>query len=207
MSFAITGLTNANEFYSQHYLDEILEKDLKPLFDQWKEQGAQSPVARLRTAAGANGYFRARERFLNERKTSERASLFIDLVQPLLTAVGYELAPQNLALAEGELPVLAVYRDAKHQPLLVIAAAIANAEDDDSSPLHAEVVHKAFRGADILYTLRLAGGARVLSLVPSHHNHAIGERIGIRLDVDHVVTFPLEDGTPTPVAHTESIAA
>lgn len=135
MSFAITGLTNANEFYSQHYLDEILEKDLKPLFDQWKEQGAQSPVARLRTAAGANGYFRARERFLNERKTSERASLFIDLVQPLLTAVGYELAPQNLALAEGELPVLAVYRDAKHQPLLVIAAAIANAEDDDSSPL------------------------------------------------------------------------
>lgn len=135
MSFAITGLTNANEFYSQHYLDEILEKDLKPLFDQWKEQGAQSPVARLRTAAGANGYFRARERFLNERKTSERASLFIDLVQPLLAALGYELAQQNLTLAEGELPVLAVYRDAKHQPLLVIAAAIANADDDDSSPL------------------------------------------------------------------------
>jgi len=29
----------------------------------------------------------------------------------------------------------------------------------------------------------------VLSLVPSHHNHAIGERIGIRLELDHVVTF------------------
>ncbi len=135
MSFAITGLTNANEFYSQHYLDEILEKDLKPLFDQWKEQGAQSPVGRLRTAAGANGYFRARERFLTERKTSERASLFIDLVQPLLAVLGYELAQQNLALADGELPVLAVYRDSKHQPLLVIAAAIAGTEDDDSSPL------------------------------------------------------------------------
>ncbi|MBK3433430.1 class I SAM-dependent DNA methyltransferase [Pseudomonas fluorescens] len=135
MSFAITGLTNANEFYSQHYLDEILEKDLKPLFEQWKEQGAQSPVARLRAAAGANGYFRARERFINERKASERASLFIDLVQPLLAALGYDLAPQNLALADGELPVLAVYRDAKQQPLLVIAAAIASAEDDDSSPL------------------------------------------------------------------------
>ena len=78
---------------------------------------------------------------------------------------------------------------------------------DDASTLKAEVAHKAFRGADILYTLRLAGGAKVLSLVPSHHNHAIGERIGIRLDVDHVVTFPLEDGTPTPVGHAESIAA
>lgn len=60
---------------------------------------------------------------------------------------------------------------------------------DDASSLTAEVVHKAFRGADILYTLRLANGERVLSLVPSHHNHAIGEKIGIRLDADHVITF------------------
>jgi iron(III) transport system ATP-binding protein len=60
---------------------------------------------------------------------------------------------------------------------------------DDKSTLQAAVEHKAFRGADILYTLRLASGARVLSLVPSHHNHAIGEKIGIRLDVDHVVAF------------------
>ncbi|MGA9395395.1 MAG: ABC transporter ATP-binding protein [Azonexus sp.] len=60
---------------------------------------------------------------------------------------------------------------------------------DDRSPLQAEVLHKAFRGADILYTLRLDSGAQVLSLVPSHHNHAIGEKIGIRLDADHVIAF------------------
>lgn len=60
---------------------------------------------------------------------------------------------------------------------------------DDSSTVTAQVLHKAFRGAEILYTLRLPSGASVLSLVPSHHNHALGERIGIRLDVDHVVTF------------------
>lgn len=60
---------------------------------------------------------------------------------------------------------------------------------DDRSELLAEVRHKAFRGAEILYTLRLPSGAEVLSLVPSHHNHALGERIGIRLDVDHVVAF------------------
>ncbi|HEX7045884.1 MAG TPA: ABC transporter ATP-binding protein [Burkholderiales bacterium] len=61
---------------------------------------------------------------------------------------------------------------------------------DDASPMQAEVVHKAFRGAQILYTLRLASGRRVLALVPSHHNHALGEKIGIRLNVDHVVAFP-----------------
>jgi iron(III) transport system ATP-binding protein len=60
---------------------------------------------------------------------------------------------------------------------------------DDASTLQAEVAKKAFRGADILYTLQLPSGRKVLSLVPSHHNHAIGGKIGIRLAVDHVVTF------------------
>jgi iron(III) transport system ATP-binding protein len=60
---------------------------------------------------------------------------------------------------------------------------------DDAAPTRAEVLHKAFRGAEILYTLRLESGRKVLALVPSHHNHALGERIGIRLDVDHVVAF------------------
>ena len=61
---------------------------------------------------------------------------------------------------------------------------------DDASPMKAEVVKKTFRGAEFLYTLRLPDGNQVLSLVPSHHNHAIGERIGVKLDVDHVVAFP-----------------
>ena len=66
---------------------------------------------------------------------------------------------------------------------------------DDSSDVTAAVLHKAFRGAEILYTLQLDSGRRVLALVPSHHNHAIGEKIGIRLDVDHVVTFPPAEQT------------
>ncbi|MBI4193638.1 MAG: ABC transporter ATP-binding protein [Betaproteobacteria bacterium] len=61
---------------------------------------------------------------------------------------------------------------------------------DDTSPLRARVLHKAFRGAEFLYTLQLPGGGRVMSLVPSHHDHAIGEQIGIRLEVDHLVAFP-----------------
>jgi iron(III) transport system ATP-binding protein len=61
---------------------------------------------------------------------------------------------------------------------------------DDASAMKAEVVKKTFRGAEFLYTLRLPDGNQILSLVPSHHNHAIGERIGIKLDVDHVVAFP-----------------
>ena len=40
--------------------------------------------------------------------------------------------------------------------------------------------------------LHTPSGRKVLALVPSHHNHALGERIGIRLDVDHVVAFQPE---------------
>ena len=67
---------------------------------------------------------------------------------------------------------------------------------DDASRMQAEVIHKAFRGADILYTLQLSNGQKILSLVPSHHNHAYGEKIGIRLEADHVVVFPVATGTP-----------
>ncbi len=69
---------------------------------------------------------------------------------------------------------------------------------DDASPMQAEVVQKAFRGAEFLYTLRLASGNKVLALVPSHHNHAIGERIGIRLAVDHIVAFAPEIQVAAP---------
>ena len=60
---------------------------------------------------------------------------------------------------------------------------------DDSSPLQALVLHKVFRGAQFLYSLQLPGGGKVMSLAPSHHDHAIGEKIGIRLEIEHVVAF------------------
>jgi len=61
---------------------------------------------------------------------------------------------------------------------------------DESSPLKVEIVQKAFRGADFLYTLKLKSGAPLLSLVPSHHHHhRVGEFIGVRIEPDHVVAF------------------
>ena len=63
---------------------------------------------------------------------------------------------------------------------------------DDDAPVKAEIVRKAFRGSEFLYTLRLAGGQTVQAHVPSHHDHRLGEWIGIRAQVDHVVTFKRE---------------
>jgi iron(III) transport system ATP-binding protein len=63
---------------------------------------------------------------------------------------------------------------------------------DDDSTMTAVVRKKAFRGAEFLYTLALDSGTQLLSLVPSHHNHPVNEAIGIRLEIDHLVVFPLE---------------
>lgn len=65
---------------------------------------------------------------------------------------------------------------------------------DDHSPATARVVDKAFRGSQFLYTLALESGARVLSLVPSHHAHARDSHIGIKVEMDHLVVFPLQSG-------------
>ena len=70
---------------------------------------------------------------------------------------------------------------------------------DDASPTKARVVSKVFRGANFLYALALPSGQTVFSLIPSHHDHALGEHIGIRLELDHRVHFAC-------VAHTADFA-
>lgn len=61
---------------------------------------------------------------------------------------------------------------------------------DDHSHETATVVERAFRGSNFLYTLRMNSGTEILSLVPSHHDHKINEKIGIQLELDHLVIFP-----------------
>ena len=60
---------------------------------------------------------------------------------------------------------------------------------DDESPLQLVVVKKDFRGAEYLYTLRVSDDAEVLCLVQSHHDHPVGETIGVRLNAEHLTVF------------------
>lgn len=64
---------------------------------------------------------------------------------------------------------------------------------DDSSTLEAMVLRKDFRGSDFLYTLELDNGEKVLSLVPSHHDHPVNKPIGIKTEMNHVITFSSQE--------------
>lgn len=59
---------------------------------------------------------------------------------------------------------------------------------DDHSQHKAEVTHIDFHGSEYVYTLRIQN-SQVLCSAPSHHIHHIGEKIGIRVEMHHLVLF------------------
>ncbi|MDE2417389.1 MAG: ABC transporter ATP-binding protein [Burkholderiales bacterium] len=108
--------------------------------------------------------------------------------------------PAQLSLGEGEVVVqtpLGRLHDVGECPLpsayeAGLCELLLRADDiihDDASPVQGQIVRKAFRGSEFLYTLRLSSGETLMTHVPSHHNHDVGEWIGIRVDVNHIVTF------------------
>ena len=101
---------------------------------------------------------------------------------PVGTLTDVAECPLPCAFCEGQCDVLLRADDIVH---------------DDHAPVKAEIVRKAFRVSEFLYTLRLASGHMLMAHVPSHHDHKVGEWIGIRAEVDHVVTFnracPVQD--------------
>jgi iron(III) transport system ATP-binding protein len=112
-------------------------------------------------------------------------------------------APATLAERQGHVVVETPLGDLSDVAECPLPSAYANgacdvllrADDivhDDTAVVKAEIVRKAFRGSEFLYTLRLASGLTVMAHVPSHHDHTVGEWIGIRPQVDHVVTFARE---------------
>jgi len=60
---------------------------------------------------------------------------------------------------------------------------------DDDSPIKAIIEEKRFLGAEFIYTLRLPNGQKLSCYAPSHHNHPIGQPLGIRLELEHLVLF------------------
>ncbi|MEL0613454.1 ABC transporter ATP-binding protein [Marinomonas arenicola] len=60
---------------------------------------------------------------------------------------------------------------------------------DDASEFKGLVMSKWFRGSHFLYRVKLASGLVVYCFASSHHNHAIGQEIGINIELDHLVVF------------------
>jgi len=60
---------------------------------------------------------------------------------------------------------------------------------DPDGPVEGEVVARAFKGAETLYTLRVTPDTEVLCEVPSRLDYPIGTRLRIRPEVEHLIVF------------------
>jgi hypothetical protein len=87
MAIDLTGISNINEFYSHHYLDSLLEGDLKGLYKKWKESDDRSPYEKL--SGIANKYFKAKTDGFNEKKPEDRVEITRKFHINFLEALGY----------------------------------------------------------------------------------------------------------------------
>jgi hypothetical protein len=150
MAFPLTAIHNGNEFFSQHYLDEVLDTDLKDLFANWQAKGSAAPPARLRSMSG--DYFRLRERLSKARTLEAQWALLQELATQLSAALGYELQPQTRNFEDGPLLLQACYTGTDGHPLCVIVLApLAPATDtDEASVLTAPTVRSDGQGQPVL---------------------------------------------------------
>lgn len=61
---------------------------------------------------------------------------------------------------------------------------------DDDSEFVGVIVSRWFRGSHFLYRVKLSSGKVVYCFASSHHNHSVGQEIGLSVHLDHLVMFP-----------------
>lgn len=127
----LTGIANVGEFYSHHYLDALLENDLRGLFAGWQAQDAAAPDRRVEGCASP--FFTAKRDADKLRTPQQRYRPSHHFHVALLEALGYRYERQTRFLLDGSpLPLLGCVDRDGHPFLWLAEAPFAPGED---SPL------------------------------------------------------------------------
>ena len=150
------GISNDNEFYSEHYLADIFQRDIGESIAKWQEAEAQAredadgqvseaqraPWNRLRRIAHAynqNLSIIERQRDRGARVEGQR-----ELVRDLLELFDYKYQPRRLPCGDdAEFPVLAEYKGGNGQPLLWVVQAVS-IDDPGLDPLATPLMQEQF---------------------------------------------------------------
>ena len=146
---ALPGISNANEFYSAHYLESVLAGDIKKVRERWAEEAraqleadptaaVSAPDARFRALRKPWQKLREAESGVTD-EPAERLRLQRELFfQPLLEALGYPFAPHAEPVLIGgeayQVPLLGEVSNAKGEPWLWLVECF-NPGDEPADPL------------------------------------------------------------------------
>jgi hypothetical protein len=146
---ALPGISNANEFYSAHYLESVLTGDIKKVRERWTEEARAQleadPTAEVSTPDAAFKAMRKPWQKLREAELgisgdpAERLRLQRQLFfQPLCESLGYHYAPKAEPVLIGgeayQVPLLAEVANAKGEPWLWVVECF-NPSDEPADPL------------------------------------------------------------------------
>ena len=148
MSMNLTGISNKNEYYTDHYLASVFEENSQDTLSAWRENAKNSdnirtPWAMLRDCA--RQYYPVAERFKRSRFNIQYLTDIKEMADAYLKALGYPEAKPVIEPINEKLnaPVYLEISNSNNAPLLwVILAASSNRE--------ANILEKnAFNSADL----------------------------------------------------------
>ena len=91
MSMDLTGITNQNEYYTNHYFSSIFEENAKDTIKKWraeaKDEESRTPWSLLRNAA--RQYYPIHDRFLRSKFDTQTLANIRILADMYLAALGY----------------------------------------------------------------------------------------------------------------------
>ena len=138
MSMDLTGITNQNEYYTNHYFSSIFEENASDTISKWRSVAKESeetrtPWALLREAA--RQYYPVHDRFLRSKFDTQTLGNIRTLADLYLSALGYPAAnPMRVEIDDGTAaPVYLELTKANGAPALWVL--LATSEDKEAAIL------------------------------------------------------------------------
>ncbi len=141
MSMDLTGITNQNEYYTNHYFSSVFEENVSATLTKWRTatkdgkdgEKIRTPWSLLRDAA--RQYYPIHDRFLRARFDTQTLADIVKLADIYLAALGYpDAKPEWISIGGGtKVPVYLELKKPSGAPALWIL--LAASEDKDAAIL------------------------------------------------------------------------
>lgn len=144
MAIDLTGILSVNEYYTHHYLNTILEEDIKNIVKKFKEESDENkertPWSKLKELS--KKYYTLNEKMNREKGLYNRYKLQYEFIVNIYKSLGYDIN-DNVEYIElrnnVSIPVLKEVKKASGAPLLWILQSIEEYSEEQ------ELLHNSFK--------------------------------------------------------------
>ena len=130
----LVGITNENEFYTNHYLSEIFEKDTSDQISSWQDkenenENYKTPFKRLR-GIGPSYLELLKELNKKSSKTEDKIKAQREFMRAFLDILDYEYKQESIEIDEFSVPLLSKVTKSDGLPYLYIVESFCDEECD-----------------------------------------------------------------------------